>query len=275
VAEISLHDLLLRDWGTDLPIRGGYGQSREDPIIVESSDPVRVAEVQMLIFRDLGRGRRVFWRCLESMPLGDEWKGVEQFKIETVELTTDRIVTTTEAYYFDLSALPPSKPRVPAATVVAYRHESGLTLPYELGLLHFGESTDNEIVEPGLGVSLQYGAPGIKATVYIYDRGRNDVPNDVNDPWVRAEFEEAAANIAALYPGITPWPDPAPNGAYHFRSYPLGKDAEQGTVLLLSVAHGKLVKARATWVREPFMDKIGSGFLASLLAAIGRARWKE
>ena len=99
MAATSLHDLLLRDWNTDLPIRGGFGQSREDPIIVDSSDQVKAAEVQMLVLRGLGRGRGIFWRCLDRHPLGGQWIGIEQFKIETVELTDNQIITRKEAYY--------------------------------------------------------------------------------------------------------------------------------------------------------------------------------
>jgi len=39
---ITIHDLLLRDWSTELPIRGGYGQSLEDP-----PDPENVALTQL------------------------------------------------------------------------------------------------------------------------------------------------------------------------------------------------------------------------------------
>ena len=35
--QMALHDMLFRDWGTDLPIRGGNGQSRQDPIIITAS----------------------------------------------------------------------------------------------------------------------------------------------------------------------------------------------------------------------------------------------
>jgi len=44
---------MLRDWGTDLPIRGGSGGSREDPIIITASDPSIVAETRSLTLRGI------------------------------------------------------------------------------------------------------------------------------------------------------------------------------------------------------------------------------
>src|SRR6185437_234875 len=98
--EQSLKQLLLRDWGTDLPICGGFGQSREDPVIVTATDPLNIAQTEMLVLRGLGRGRGVFWRMLERNLLGPSWPGVEQLKIEVVQLTADQIITTSENYYF-------------------------------------------------------------------------------------------------------------------------------------------------------------------------------
>lgn len=84
---IALHDLLLRDWGTDLPIRGGYGGSREDPIVITATDADDVAATRLLTLKGLGRGRRIFWRTIAHTLLDDRGLGIEQFKIETVRLT--------------------------------------------------------------------------------------------------------------------------------------------------------------------------------------------
>ena len=93
---IALHDMLLRDWGTELPIRGGYGGSREDPIIITTSDADSVAATRLWTLRGLGRGRGIFWRTIAHTLLGDQWPGIERFKIETVQLTDTQIITQTE-----------------------------------------------------------------------------------------------------------------------------------------------------------------------------------
>jgi hypothetical protein len=90
---------------------------------------------------------------------------------------------------------------------------------------------------------------------------------DLNDPWVQAEFEEASAHIAA----VAPWPDPVPNDAYLIRYCALGDDARDATVLWMTVARGKLVKARLTWNRDHFLDRVGNEFLKLLLVCVGRS----
>ena len=266
----TLRALLIRDWGLDLPIRGGFGQSRDDPIVVDCSDPVVAAKTQTLVLQGLGRGRGVFWRCLGRNFLGSEWPSIEQFKIETVELTASEVITQTENYYFDLSMMIAKSGASAIKPAICYAEKSGLSFPYEIGWLHFDEMIDNEHNAPGLGVTLRYGAPGIKGTIFVYDRQR-DVPSDINDPWIQTEFEQAAVDISTIYSDVAPWPDPLPNGAYRVRYLALGGNAQDATVLWMTVARGKLVKARLTWDRDRFIDKVGNRFLRSLLVVVGRS----
>jgi hypothetical protein len=192
---ITVHDLLLRDWGTDLPIRGGSGSSREDPIIIITTpDADTVAATHLLTLRGIGRGRRIFWRTVAHTLLGDPWPGIEQFQIETVQLTdtqqmTSQIITQTEDYYFDVSAMIAAQQRWLSPPVPVHHDVSGLAFPFEIGWLHFDSALDYESRSPGLGYSLLYGAPGIKATLYVYDLGLAAIPDDVADSVVRDEFE--------------------------------------------------------------------------------------
>ena len=133
---ITLHDLLLRDWGTELPIRGGYGRSRENPIVVTTPDAESVALAQVSALRGLGRGRGIFWRTISHALLGDRWPGIEQFKIETIELTETQITTQTENYYFDVSAMIAAHRGWQLPPVIVHRDVSGLTFPFEIGWLH-------------------------------------------------------------------------------------------------------------------------------------------
>ncbi len=130
---ITLHDLLLRDWGTGLPISGGSGQSRENPIIVTATDADTVALSQLLTLRGLGRGRGIFWRSISRALLGEQWPGVEQFTIKAVELTDTQVITQTEHYYFNVSAMLSGGGTWQALPLLIHRDVSGLTFPYEIG----------------------------------------------------------------------------------------------------------------------------------------------
>ena len=51
----TLREMLRGDWGDDLPIAGGFGQSAKDPIVVTASGAEVVARTQMHVLRGLGR----------------------------------------------------------------------------------------------------------------------------------------------------------------------------------------------------------------------------
>ncbi len=56
----TLRGNLLRDFGHDLPISGGWGASRTDPIAVAASDAEAVALVEARVLDDLSRVRGVY-----------------------------------------------------------------------------------------------------------------------------------------------------------------------------------------------------------------------
>lgn len=263
---ITLHDLLLRDWGTELPIRGGYGRSREDPIIVTTPEAESVALTQVLALRGLGRGRGIFWRTITHALLGDEWPGIEQFKIETIELTDSQIVTQTENYYFDVSAMIAAHRRWHQLPVIVHRDVSGLTFPFEIGWLHFGNSENNESHAPGLGHGLHYKAPGIICSLYVYDRGSADIPDDVTDDVIQKEFESAAREIAIARPNFAAWPDQAARQDCLERYYSVGDAGREASLLWLTGARGRFIKARLTWFRAPFIDHAAINFVDTALA---------
>ena len=133
----------------------------------------------MQVLRGLAKARNVYWRSLGRELLGDELPGIEKFRIETVELTPDRKLTTTAAYYFDVSGLPN---RVWKPIKGSELHAPlNVRFPCELGWLHTRCVTDHEMAVPGSGISVGYGAPGIKATFYVYDWGR-DIPDNIMHP---------------------------------------------------------------------------------------------
>ncbi|MBO0754206.1 MAG: hypothetical protein J2P53_18945, partial [Bradyrhizobiaceae bacterium] len=78
IEDRSLHDLLLGGLGVELPIRGGYGSCREDPIVITAPDADGIAMARLLTLHALGRGRGIFWHTIGEVLLGDAWPGIEQ-----------------------------------------------------------------------------------------------------------------------------------------------------------------------------------------------------
>jgi hypothetical protein len=71
----------------------------------------------------------------------------------------------------------------------------GLTFPEMVEDAVYYGSTDNEATAPGYGYSVAYFRPGWQMTVYIYDLGLSDIPNDVDAGPMRQEFESAKEDV--------------------------------------------------------------------------------
>jgi hypothetical protein len=268
IEERTLHDLLLGGLGIELPIRGGYGGCREDPIIITAAEAESVAMARLLTLRALGRGRGIFWRTVAQTLLGDEWPGIEQFKIETVRLTETKMITRTENFYFDVSAAIAAR-RWPSPPVIAHHDVSGLMFPFEIGWLHFDRAENHEPGSPGLGHSLSYKAPGIVCRLRVYDRGLASVPDDVANSVVQDEFEEAAREIAAHRPDFHVLVDqPSPAQDCLERYYRVGQAGGQASLLWLTTSRARFIRARVTWVRDDFIDEAAMTFVATVLAHI-------
>jgi hypothetical protein len=265
----SLRDLMLRDWGYDLPIAGGRGQSRDDPIVITATNPDVAAFTQMRLLQGLGRGRGIYWRCLGRKLVGEERHGIEQFKIETIELTPTQKITQVENYYFDLSALAHEWRLVEGAL---HFQRLDLRIPCGIGWLHVDVITDNEPFAPGAGVTVSYGAPAVKATMYIYDWQRADVPEDVTHPIVRSEFERAVNDVKSVVPHIETWPDPPFDGSHLSRYFKIGEDAKENSLLAITTYRRKFLKMRVTWERDAFIDEVATGWVHSVLDWCGRTR---
>jgi hypothetical protein len=268
---IALHDLLLGGLGTELPIRGGYGCSREDAIVITKPDADGVALTRLRTMQALGKGRGVFWRTIANVLLGDQWPGIEQYKIETVRLTETQVITRTENFYFDVSEMMTAYRRWQSPPVIVHHDISGLVFPFEIGWLHFDRSENNELDAPGLGHSLNYKAPGVTCSLYVYDRGLANIPDDVANAVVRDEFEKAARDIDTHRPDLTASSDVPARPDCIERYYRVGDAARQASLLCLTTSRRRFIRARVTWVRDQFIDEAAMAFVDTVLAQIRQA----
>jgi hypothetical protein len=262
---LSLREMLLRDFGVDLPIKGGFGR-KESPIIVIAKDLQSAVDIQREVLRCLGLGRRVVWRFLEhEVHLPD---GTVRAGIETVSLTDTEVLTTREAYYFVFNALTPLVAILPVASGCT-DPRSGLRLPCQLGWLHYESTIDNEVRQPGLGMSVAYSVFGIKATIYIYDRRMPAIPDDVRSDVVVGEYETAVRDALAansdrhakvVDQGFMGGADVSPRALLGI----LELEAPRMSAVLMTSYEGYFVKARVTWdasearLHEIALDSIGA-----------------
>jgi hypothetical protein len=200
---MNLRDMLKRDFGLELKISGGHGLSRDDPIVVLNSNPLDASMTEMHVLRALGKEHSIIWRTLARTSVENDRVSLEQITIEKIESIASEISIQRMNYFFDVSMAVARGKFLP--TVIAFSDKgSMLGLPYELGWLHFDGVTDHEPAAAGLVQSIAYGAPGIKATVYVYDRMLTDIPSDIDASVVRNELEVSVSELMKAQPTASP-----------------------------------------------------------------------
>jgi hypothetical protein len=255
--KVNIRELLKRDFGLDLNISGGSGQSRDDPLVILDTSPLSASLTQMQVLRGIGKGRGILWRKLARTPFQDTLTAIEQVKIETKEVRTTEVITQVENYYFDISASAQKGQPLPEAETTS--PGCARNLPYELGWLHYDGSIDNEHQNPGLGQSIAYGAPGTKATIYLYNRQLRNIPSSIDAELVIREFETAQRVLQELHPAAVPLAPAFISKVLHIRAYRVDGDV---SLVALGVCRGKFVKVRLTHVDDPILYAVAGQFLS-------------
>jgi hypothetical protein len=100
---ISLKNLLFEDFGVELPISGGTGNSIDNAIIMHRQVPNDFVSTEYYIVKCISIGRRVKWKLLRQELIEADGKYYDKLEIEVVDEKDDEIVTTIENYYFDIT----------------------------------------------------------------------------------------------------------------------------------------------------------------------------
>ena len=273
---MDLREALMKDFDLSLPIIGQLGESgsRDDPIIITTSDPVLVGQAARdtvaglqrgLSLARQGRGESdmlvgVLWRTLDGGLHISSETGLGVYRIERKVLTPSEVVTETIAYYFDVSAAQISgldRFETGAGMPVV---SLGENLPSEIGWLHYDPDQSVNYAEqhnrPDLGVGAAYGAIGIKATLYLYPGPRTPIDRDA----LRRQFEQAASDLESNNPNVTAWLDADVGTGNFLRIWRVG-DGDQATALALTSYRGHFVKVRTTWYRDQVLDPAHQEFI--------------
>lgn len=255
-----LKELLERDFGLVLDISGGTGQSKNDPIHILSNTINDALYTESLVLRGLGKGRGILWRTL-SVEYVDGTEIIQR-KIETKEVRKDEIISQVENYYFSRLNTKSNGETVNSQLVASFSAMNGVEYPYEISWLHCDGVTDYRAKErEDLGCSLAYGAPGIKATIYIYPK----VSSDTNQGLLELELGAAVEEVKEIYGADAIKHDwgvrkDGNSISYYFIPSYAPNDA---SLLLIMCKDGFFVKLRCTFVDEEFMRKVCSDFVKS------------
>ena len=259
--------LLHKDFGLDLNISGGSGQSISDPIEINADKADRAAHTELLVLRGLGQGRKILWRSISAQVLdGENSKRIIQRKLETKEVTSAQIISQIENYYFERVNAPISSDPLSPGLTVFYDEKAKLSFPYELGWLHFDGHHDYEQDAPGLGYSLAYNAPGIKSTVYVYP-----IPDRADRQNINAtELERAKSETVRVYgEDFYDHEWDAIHESDHSAYFYIPKGESDSLSLIFVATKGDyFVKVRSSMEDDPLMRDISSDFIKMVRSLI-------
>jgi hypothetical protein len=246
---MNIRTLLKKDFNIDLNISGGDGK-KDAPIIIQDKDRSAAALTEIQVLRGLGRGRGILWRTQGKNLFESNGKKIEQFKIETKEVSETKIVTQLENYYFDISASEKNKISLPDAEVNLPNNLG--SVPFDFSWLHYSSLENNEIEYPGYGVTIAYGSPGIKGTIYIYDNKLDHIPSDINNIEVIKEFEKSKIDILKVHADTQSLADEYISTVIRVEKMIVNGEK---SILGLGVYKGKFFKVRISNIDDPVLNE--------------------
>ena len=192
-----LRDLLLQDFGLDLPLGAGSGRTATDPIEIATDSLYLATEAQDSIAACLFGAAGHQWRLLAKQ-LDPVRPRVECCRYEIRFLDGERPVAEQRELYFDLTRLGLESGRTTPACGLSLGEEHGFGLPAQFGWLHFERLVRHEA--PGRGLTLHYRARQTEVTLDIYPVPAGD--DDEREAGLQRELEAALARVAAEHPGL-------------------------------------------------------------------------
>ena len=100
---MTLKELLEKDFGVELQISDGFGNSIDNAIIVHIAEINDYVGTEHFILQCLGKGRQIELKILGQELLYYNDKKIDKIKIETKQVTESEIITQIENYYFDIT----------------------------------------------------------------------------------------------------------------------------------------------------------------------------
>ena len=190
-----LRDLLLKDFGLDLPIAGGSGRNAEDPIVIATDSLYLAVEAQDSIAACLFGGQQ--WR-LVAKQADPVRPAVECCHYEIRFIDGDKLVAEPRQLYFDTRSLKLAPGRSTPACGFGLGERFGFGLPAQFGWLHFLRM--GPVDQPAGGLRLDYAARQTEVSLTLYPAPEGQ-PTETG---LQAELEQALADLRTEFPGLQP-----------------------------------------------------------------------
>lgn len=263
----TFREQLREDFGVDVAIGPGGGNSIGDPIIVEAG-PAEFHHAVHTTTRCIEAARGYWWAPVAPEVVEHEGQFVLRYKFErAVRAHAEWSLFDVNRYFLSPGA---SRSDLESWIAVPAHVDRGtrLPLPRSLGWLHFDNIVDNEASDPRFGTSYLYSTRGIKLTLFVYTHGMP--PAAFSDPsTIEAEFN---ATQQGLHMMVRPDDSVGKMRAFGHVLRADFRARDDLTSLSLSDHRGHFVKARLTWQDEPEVTKMAEASLTALWTLVDGER---
>jgi len=102
---MTFRDILKMQFGVNLPISGGIGNSIESAVIIENAGPLNdYTEIEYTLLKYIGIGRGIEWKVAKQELIFHEGKKIDKIIIETTQQKGNQLSIALENHYFDITA---------------------------------------------------------------------------------------------------------------------------------------------------------------------------
>lgn len=132
----------------------------------------------------------------------------------------------------------------------------GIDFPQTIAGFKLRSTIDNEKLTPGLGVTLRYGAPGVKISIFVYGHANLIIPDGIDSAITREHFANAREDIKNLYSDVQTLTDeqrfvvngiPLLHFAYQYTESKPGSRIVVFSHLYFTAKKGNFIKIRVTY----------------------------
>ncbi len=194
-----VRDLLIRDFGIDLPISGGRGSSIGDPIIINTQSAHEASWIEMEYVRCICARFGWHWRAIGREIIDDANGRIERLSCEVKYPEDDQVITERRNFYFDISEVDLQGAHTTPICGINLG-DTGMGLPYQLEWLHYDNTVNFEDEQPGMGVSAEYSAQKFKVSIYVYNKQKSQIDSLKNREEYEDEFSQSVSELISFNP---------------------------------------------------------------------------
>lgn len=99
--EISARQLLFQNFGVELPIAGGVGNSIENAVVIQYEIPNNYVSMEYLYLKYIGFGRGISWKTIRQEYFERDGKHYDKITIEVTP--SEKEEPHHENFYFDIT----------------------------------------------------------------------------------------------------------------------------------------------------------------------------